>query len=91
MRRIKLLYPPPYYYFKGFLQNRRFAKIGWIKLGDLTGLYAGSWKKAPSGEHREGAFFLVSPNGIFAFPLSVYAKFKKSQAYRKKITFYAPS
>ena len=40
---------------------------------------------------REGVFFLVSPNGIFAFPLSVYAKFKKSQAYRKKITFYAPS
>jgi hypothetical protein len=48
-------------------------------------------KKPPPGEHREGAFFLVSPNGIFAFPLSVYAKFKKSQAYRKKITFYAPS
>ena len=45
MRRTKSLYPPPHYYFKGFLQNHRFAKIGWIKLGDLTGLHAGSWKK----------------------------------------------
>ena len=51
MRRIKLLYPPPYYYVKGFLQNHRFVKIGWIKLGDLTGLYAGSWKKSPLPEN----------------------------------------
>ena len=42
--------PPPYYYFKDFLQNHRFAKIGWIKLGDLTGLYAGSWKKVGQKE-----------------------------------------
>ena len=56
MRRTKSLYPPPYYYFKDFLQNHRFAKIGWIKLGNLTGLYAGGRKKAPSRRTPGGGF-----------------------------------
>ena len=38
-------------------------------------------------KHREGAFFLVSPNGIFAFPLSVYAKFKKVKLTAGKLHF----